>query len=211
MRNTKWIDISVPVNEGMPHWPGEPPVHVERSADMAQGTEANVTHISMSAHTGTHMDAPLHFISSGTPIDAVSLDAVIGPARVLEIAHPRMIPLEELKTMGVQPGERILFKTRNSRESWFEKPFDRNFVYLTEEGAAYLVDNQTRMVGIDYLSVGEYEKGAETHRLLLAGGVWIIEGLFLSDVEPGEYDFVCLPLRLQGADGAPARALLRAR
>jgi len=211
MRKSEMIDISVPVKEGMPHWPTEGVVHIERSADMDLGSEANVTHISMSAHTGTHVDAPLHFFSEGTSIDALPMNALLGPARVLEITHPRVISLEELQSMAIGPGERVLLKTRNSQEPWFEKPFHRDFVYLSEEAARHLVECRIRTVGIDYLSVGAYEEGGETHRLLLGAGICIIEGLFLGEAEAGEYDLVCLPLLLAGADGAPARALLGPR
>lgn len=204
-----WIDVSVPVVTGMVHWPDNPPVVIDLQLSIARGDAANVSKISMGAHTGTHMDAPRHFFENGIGIDQLPLDATIGPARVVAIDDPVSIKPEELASLTLQPGERVLLKTSNSAR-WASPEFDPHFVYISHEAAAYLVEQKVRTVGVDYLSVGGYFKdGAETHHALLGAGIWIIEGLNLSSIAPGSYDLICLPLKLVGADGAPARALLR--
>jgi arylformamidase len=206
-----WIDISVPLRTGMPHWPGDIPVHIEQTMDMRAGDACNLRTISMSAHTGTHMDAPLHFVMDGTGIDAMPLDATMGPARVLPIESDQSITRRELQRFEPRSGERLLFKTSNSR--WWRarcRLFMKNFVAIEADAARYLADCGVRTVGVDYLSIGAYKgDGVETHQILLGAGVWVIEGLDLSAVEPGDYELVCLPLRIEGGDGAPARAALR--
>jgi len=205
-----WIDISVPVRNGMVHWPGDPPFHIERALDQDKGDVATVSRMALGVHTGTHMDAPLHFIRDKPGIDTMPLDAAVGPARVIPIADPESIKRAELLAHGIQPGERILFRTRNSELSWNSDEFDENFVFISHDGAKYLAECGVRTVGVDYLSIGGYRTdGTETHQALLGAGIWVIEGLNLRDVEPGEYELVCLPLKLKDADGSPARAILR--
>lgn len=205
-----WIDISVPLRTGMVHWPDNPPVEIVRVLSIERGDAANVSRLSMGAHTGTHMDAPIHFIPNGPGIDRMPLDATIGRARVIEIADPVAIRREELLHHGIQTGERLLFKTRNSTAGWQSATFDEDFVYIAQDAARYLVAQGVRTVGVDYLSVGGFHTdGPETHHALLAGGVWIIEGLNLAAVAAGTYDLICLPLRIEQCDGAPARAVLR--
>lgn len=207
-----WIDVSVPVRSGMVHWPDDPEVEIERLADMADGSAANLSLITMGTHTGTHIDAPLHFLPKGASVDAMPLAAVIGPARVVEVGAARSIGAADLANRNIQPGERILFKTSNSDRCWRTDEFVQDFVGLSPEAARYLVDRGVRTVGIDYLSIGGYtEEGDNTHQVLLGAGVWVIEGLDLSAVTPGQYEMICLPLRLVGAEGAPARAVLRRR
>lgn len=210
---SQWIDISIPLSTGMIHWPGDPEPILERLSDIDRGDVANVTFLKMSAHTGTHMDAGIHFVPGTTTIDHFPLDVAIGPARVLEFGpNVRAIGERELAAHSVAGGERLLLKTRNSASQWFEQEFNPEAVCLAAQGAAYLVSQGIRLVGIDSLSIGAFEgDGVETHQLLLKAGVWIAEGLNLSGVGGGEYDLICLPLRLAGADGAPARALLRPR
>lgn len=205
-----WIDISVPLRSGMVHWPDNPPVQIERMLSIDRGDSANVSRLSMGAHTGTHMDAPIHFVPGGAGIDHLPLAATIGPARVIEIRDPVAIHPEELTPYALQAGERVLFKTRNSSRDWAHQAFIENFVYISAEAARYLAGQRVQTVGVDYLSVGGYAKdGPETHRALLEGGIWIIEGLDLSAVAAGAYELICLPLKIEGCDGAPARALLR--
>jgi arylformamidase len=207
-----WIDVSVPVYSGMAHWPDNPPVVVERLLDMDRGDAANVSKLSLGAHTGTHMDAPRHFLRDGAGIDALPFDATVGPARVIEIRDPVAITVAELTRHGLRQGERVLFKTANSARCWGTDEFVEDFVSIARDAAAYLVGRGVRTVGVDYLSVGGFRPeadGAGTHAALLGAGVWIIEGLNLAQVQPGMYDLICLPLRLLGADGAPARAILR--
>ena len=205
-----WIDISVPIYSGMVHWPDNPPVQIERMMDLEHGDAANVSKLELGAHTGTHMDAPRHFFADGAGLDEMPLEAAIGPARVIQIDHQNAILPTELEAYHLQSGERVLFRTRNSERCWKSDQFIEDFVYISAEAASYLVERKVRTVGIDYLSVGGYVyDGIETHQILLEAGVWLIEGLDLSSVTPGIYELVCLPLRVVGADGAPARAILR--
>ena len=205
-----WIDISVPLHTGMAHWPDNPPVLIERMEDIDRGDTANVSKLSLGAHTGTHMDAPVHFFPHGKGIDTMPLTAAIGLARVIEIQDSELIKPDELRSHLIQHGERILFKTRNSTRCWQTDDFVKDFVYISHEAAQYLAAQQIQAVGVDYLSVGGfYKDGVETHHALLSAGIWIIEGLNLSSVEPGMYELICLPLRITGSDGAPARAILR--
>jgi arylformamidase len=206
-----WIDVSVSLHSGMVHWPDNPPVQIERTLSIEHGDAANVSEISMGAHTGTHMDGPIHFVPEGKGLDKMPLDATIGRARVIEISDPVAVKLDELHSYGLQRGERILFKTRNSARRWSSEDFMEDFVYVSQGAARYLADRGIRTVGVDYLSVGGFRKdGEETHQALLEAGIWVIEGLDLSEVEPGEYELVCLPIKIEQSDGAPARAILRA-
>jgi len=205
-----WIDISVPLHTGMAHWPDNPPVLIERMEDIDRGDTANVSKLSLGAHTGTHMDAPVHFFPGGKGIDTMPLTATIGLARVIEIQDSESIKSDELRPHQIQRGERILFKTRNSTRCWQTDDFVQDFVYISHEAAQYLAAQQIQTVGVDYLSVGGFFKdGVETHHALLSAGIWIIEGLDLSAVKAGRYDMICLPVKLHGSDGAPARAILR--
>ncbi len=207
----RWIDISVPLFTGMVVWPDDPPVSIEQVQSQAKGDLTNTSLLAMSAHTGTHVDAPYHYVASGARIDAMPPDATIGPARVIEMTHERFITAGDLEDKDLQRGERILFKTRNSARAW-QRPtvFDDQYVYISVEAARVLVQADVRTVGVDYLSVGGLsEDGVETHKALLKAGIWIIEGLHLAAVAPGRFELVCLPLLIRGGDGAPARAMLR--
>jgi arylformamidase len=205
-----WIDISVPLRTGMVHWPDNPPVSIERFLDIERGDAANVSKLTMGAHTGTHMDAPIHFLPNGKGIDAMPLSATLGRARVIEIHDPESIKPADLHPYQIQRGERILFKTNNSSKCWQTNDFIEDFVYISQEAALYLAAQQVQTIGIDYLSVGGFRKdGLETHQSLLEAGIWIIEGLNLSQVQPGIYELICLPIKIERSDGAPARAILR--
>ena len=218
-----WLDVSVTMRDRMVHWPGDPECRITLAATLGKRTRGkrggispcNLTHLSLSAHTGTHMDAPRHFLAKGRTMESLPLDAVVGPCRVIGIKHASAITVDELRPHKIKRGERILFKTRNSVKSWElagKLKFDRSFVYIPAETARYLVERGVRTVGVDYLSVGGWGKDiVECHRVLLGAEVWIIEGLDLSKVKPGAYELVCLPLKILGADGAPARAILRER
>ena len=208
--SSPWLDISVPIRDAMVHWPGDPSVRVERVHSMERGDAANLSAISMGVHTGTHMDAPLHFIREGKGIDDIPLDVVVGRARVIEIYDTESIKPEELTRHRLRRGERILFKTPNSSRVWKTDAFVEDFVFISKEAASFLAERGVRVVGVDYLSVGEYHgEGQEIHRRLLSAGIWLIEGLDLSLVEPGRYYLICLPLRIDKGEGAPARAILR--
>jgi arylformamidase len=206
-----WIDVTIPLRNGMPEWPGDKPFERTLTHTIAGGAGNNLSQFSCSAHIGTHMDAPLHFLPDAPSMDALAIEAVVGRARVIRIRDAEAVCPEELEAHALQPGDRVLFRTRNSERRLAEREFATDFVYVSPDAARYLVERGVRTVGVDYLSVGAFreESGRETHRVLLAAGIWIIEGLNLADVEPGEYELICLPLRLAGSDGAPARAVLR--
>ncbi len=205
-----WIDVSVVLRTGMVHWPGDPSARITHVHDMERGDPATVSFLEMGAHSGTHMDAPAHFIQGGRGIDTMPVDAAIGPARVIAIRNRKSITSEELVPHRIRRGERILFKTWNSARCWKTDEFIEDYVHISTEAARYLIERQVKLVGVDYLSVGAFQAdGADTHRALLNGGIWIIEGLNLAKVKPGRVQLVCLPLKIAGADGAPARALVR--
>lgn len=208
--NWRWWDITVPLRDGMVCWPGDAPPEVKQVTFLERGDLCNVTTLRMSVHTGTHMDAPRHFVPGGASIDQTPIDALIGPARVLPIEDPYAIRRAELEKFNPRPGERLLFKTRNSAEAWSRPTFDEDFVYIADEAARYLAACGVRTVGVDYLSIGGFRHDTvETHVSILSAGIAVIEGLDLALVEPGDYELICLPLKIAGADGAPARALLR--
>jgi arylformamidase len=207
---SEWIDISVPLFNGMASWPGDEPFRQKQHLQLESGDLCNLTKLSTTAHIGTHMDAPLHFVNEGVGIDMMPIDATVGPARVIRIYDPEMIRISELEPHHIGRGERILFRTCNSDSAWHSEEFKKQFVYIPADTAKYLASTGVRTIGIDYLSVGGFEiDSAETHVALLEAGIWIIEGLNLAAVEPGDYDLVCLPLKIAGGDGAPARAVLR--
>lgn len=208
-KKNEWIDISVAVKSGMACWPGDPAVCITRLQNMDKGDSTNVSLISMGSHTGTHIDAPYHFFSRGMSSDKIPVDAFMGPVRVLAIRNKQHITVEELKQNKIKRNERIIFKTKNSL-FWKYKGFQKNFVSLTQESAEYLVSCRVSLVGVDYLSVsGYHDDGAKIHTSLLGTGIWILEGLYLSGVIPGNYDLICLPLKILNSDGAPARAIVR--
>ena len=205
-----WIDVSVAVRHGMPHWPDNPPIVVQRPMELIRGHACNLSHLAMGVHTGTHIDAPVHFIHQAAGVDEMPLSATMGPARVIEITDPREITADELRGHSLRSGERVLFRTSNSPRCWQTDRFVEDFVYVSEQAAEHLAETGVRTVGVDYLSVGGYHAdGAKIHRILLSAGIWIIEGLDLSAVRAGRYEMICLPVKLHGSDGAPARALLR--
>ena len=209
-KSSQWIDISVPLHNAMVHWPGDPPVRIERVLDVERGDGHTLSEISMGSHTGTHIDAPPHFIRHGIGIDKMPLDVTIGRARVIAFRDTVSIKPEELINKRLRRGERILFKTRNSPRVWQRDTFTEDFVFISKEAACFLVERGIMVVGVDYLSVGGFkQKSSQIHRTLLEGGTWVIEGLDLSHVSPGTYDLICLPLKLDAGEGAPARAILR--
>jgi arylformamidase len=194
------IDVSVPLREGMVTYPGDPVVQVELAASIADGDPVNLTRVDLGLHSGTHVDAPRHFLDGAAGVDELPLDALIGPCVVVEAPD---LTLESVACVPAD-AERVLFKTPNS-ELWTRDEFAEEFVRLDGEGAGLLVERGLRLVGVDYLSVGD----EAAHHALLEAGVIPVEGLDLRGVEPGAYELVCLPLRVVGADGAPARVVLR--
>jgi arylformamidase len=204
----KLIDISVPLDSNLPVYPGNTPFTLEPIKRIATGDTSNVSTLHMSAHAGTHVDAPSHFFDGTAGVDALPLELLIGRARVLEVTARKGIGPDELS--GVASEDiRVLIKTQNSR-LWRSVRFHADYVGVTEEGARFLVERGVKVLGVDYLSVEEFKKpGAPAHHVLLGGGTIVIEGLDLSEVEPGTYEMFCLPLRVVGSDGAPARVVLR--
>ena len=194
------FDVSVPIRPGMINYPGDPRVHMERVVSIEHGGVANLTRLDFGVHTGTHVDAPVHFIDEGVGADALPLEVFVGPCEVVDATDAE----GEIGPDSI-PGrvERVLFKTRNS-ELWNRDVFDESFVRIGVLAAQRLVEQRVRLIGIDYLSVGE----PETHRTLLGAGIAAVEGLDLRGIEPGPYNLACLPLRIVGSDGAPARAVL---
>jgi arylformamidase len=205
------FDITLPITPDLPVWPGDPPVVLEQVESMDAGAHANVSHISLSVHTGTHVDAPHHFLNDNRTVESLSLDALNGPAWVIRIPdEEQLITSAVLAGANIPSGtERILLKTSNSA-LWGrgQKEFFPGFVGISAEGAGWLVRHNVRLIGIDYLSVAPYKNSVPTHRILLEAGMIILEGVDLSHVDPGSYDLFCLPLKLVGSDGAPARAIL---
>jgi arylformamidase len=209
--SSPWIDVSVTLRTGMVSWPGDPPARISHVLDMEKGDPCTVSLLEMGAHSGTHMDAPAHFVRGGPGINTMPLDAAIGSARVIFIRDRESIKPEDLARHRIRRGERILFKTYNSDRCWETDTFVEDFVCISAAAARYLVERQVRLIGIDYLSVGGFRAdGADTHQALLKAGIWLVEGLNLKEVRAGKYQLICLPLKIDGGDGAPARALLRA-
>lgn len=207
----KIFDVTVPIKISMPVWPGDPKVDNQLVASIENGDEANVTCINMSAHTGTHIDAPRHFLETGDSIENLNLNILLGEVEVIEInsnlTQIDAATLRDIKQNGWK--QRILFKTRNSSLRLFEKNlFYKEFTALTPDAAEYLVIQGVKLVGIDYLSIAPFENGMVTHVVLLKNNVIVIEGLNLSDISAGIYELVALPILLENADGAPARVLL---
>ncbi len=209
-RSAAWIDVSMPIRSGMLRWPNDPAVEVRSVKALRRGDSCALSVLTLGSHTGTHVDAPSHFLEGAPSVDQMPCAAMLGPARVIAIRDPEVIGVEELRAARIRRGERVLFRTANSSRDWASQPFAPGFVYVATEAAQWLARIGVHTVGVDYLSVGGYKKnGTPVHRALLGAGIWIIEGLQLSSVRPGRYDLICLPLRLEGGDGSPARVLLR--
>jgi arylformamidase len=205
-------DVSVPVRSGGLIYPGNPEIQFEAQQAMSKGAGANVSRISFGSHTGTHVDAVKHFIDDGPTVDEIPLEKLVGPAILIAVDDAAdSITASMLAVHDLGSHSRVLIRTRNSR--WLADPeFRGNYTFLAPDGAQYLVDKGVELVGIDYLSIEQFRSGHHrTHKTLLGRGVVIVEGLDLTEPPPGEYDFYCLPLRLEGLDGAPARAILVSR
>jgi arylformamidase len=203
-------DISLPISESLVVWPGDPALKITQPRHLDKGDMVTVTRLDMGAHTGTHVDAPAHFVPGGLGVDALDLNVLVGPALVVHALETDTLSANVLEQLPIPPGtERVLFHTRNS-DRWArgEREFDEDFVAITEDGAHWLVSRGVRLVGIDYLSVASFGELASTHQILLRAGVVAVEGLNLSGIAPGVYQLVCLPLKIAGSDGAPARAIL---
>ena len=208
-----WYDITVPLKQGIIYFPTDPvPPKIYRYHDRALGAKVTMSMLEMISHTGTHIDAPLHFIADGETITDIPLDATVGRARVIAIKDKESIKAKELKKHNIKKGERILFKTRNSPTGYEGEKFSEDYCYLEDDGADYLVERGVRLVGIDFITIGtikRMENIAHTHESLLGAGIYILEDCALDGVPPGEYEMLCLPLPVYKGDAAPCRAILR--
>ena len=189
-------DISLPLSDSTPVYPGDRPVQIDRASDIARGDELTLSNVAMSAHAGTHVDAPSHFIAGAASVDALALDVLVGDALLVEVAGAGAITADLLEQLAIPPETtRLLLRTPDAAA-------------LSECGARRLVDRGVKLVGIDGLSIGFSDQSNAVHRILLAAGIVIVESLNLADVPPGQYKLICLPLKLAAAEAAPARAIL---
>ena len=204
-------DISVPLRSGGVVYPGNPGISITAQQAISQGAGANVSRIDLGSHSGTHVDAPKHFFDDGAGVDTLPLDVLMGPARLIAFADGvKSVGEADLRAHDLRGVTRLLMRTRNS--AWLASgstEFHPDYTFLAPDGAVYLVGLGVKLVGVDYLSVEQFHSGHHrTHRTLLGAGVVIVEGLVLTEPPPGDYELRCLPLRLAGLDGAPARAVL---
>jgi len=209
-----FFDVTVPLSNDLPTYPGDPGIEIRDWRSLAKGDSANVSTVNFGAHTGTHVDAPAHFIEGGNTVENLPLESLIGEALVVEVPDHYITIDEAFVSTNVPSGtERVLFKTRNS--AFWNEPnpqFHTDFTHLNVGAATWLRDQGAKLVGIDYLSIEKSKSpGHPTHIALLSKRIVILEGLNLSDVPPGRYELICLPLKLRSdlGDGAPARAVLR--
>jgi arylformamidase len=204
-------DVSLPISPAMPVWPGDPAVVLEKVSSMDAGAHDNVSRLACGVHTGTHVDAPHHFLNDHRTVESLALDILVGPAQVVQIpADVKVVDAQALDKAALPARtERLLLKTSNS-QLWErgDNTFFTGFVAISEDGADWLVRYGIKLVGIDYLSVAPFHQSIPTHRALLSAGIIIVEGLDLSAIAPGSYSLTCLPLKLVGSDGAPARVIL---
>ncbi len=203
-------DLSIPLRSGGLIYPGNPEVSIEPQQSMSKGAGANVSRISFGSHSGTHVDAGKHFFDDGQTVDQISLDLLVGPAILIAVDESlAAVGARDLEQHGLNGHKRVLIRTRNSG-FLLDTEFHRDYTFLAPDGAEYLVSLGVELVGIDYLSIEQFHSGHHrTHKTLLGAGVVIVEGLALIEPPPGTYEFICLPLRIAGLDGAPARAVLR--
>lgn len=207
----KIYDVSVPISAALPVWPGDVPIVVDRGQKIEEGADANLTHIAMGAHTGTHVDAPWHFVANGSKMEDMPLDVLVGTAVVIELPESVTLITEEVLKGIEWPAdcERVLFKTSNSA-LWHKShlEFEKGFVGIDVTASRFLVEKKVKLVGLDYLSVAPFGHGKPTHEILLGAGLVLLEGLDLTGVKAGKYMLCCLPMKLTGAEGAPARTIL---
>lgn len=207
----KTYDVTLNISSDMPIWPGDNPISLERVSKIEEGSDANVSRLQLSVHTGTHVDSPYHFYNNGSTVESLSLKTLVGRAYVIHLDDDvDVITPEVLENAGIPPRtRRVLIRTRNSKQ-WAKeyKPFNKDYVGVDVSAAEYLVKRGVKLIGVDYLSVAPFVDTTPTHLVLLKAGVVIVEGLNLSQISQGRYNFFCLPLKINGSDGAPARAIL---
>ena len=206
----KIYDITVPISAELPVYPGDPSIELERVMSLEKGDIANVTRLCCSTHIGTHVDPPSHFIDGAMSLDELPLETLIGTARVVDVGNVSAIDAAVLNRCDLNGATRVLFKTRNSGFWPESKTFHEDFVHIEPDAARRLVELGVQLVGIDYLSVEKFNfDEPATHLVLLGANVIIVEGLALRDVPPGDYELLCLPLKIKDGDGSPARVVLR--
>ena len=208
---TRLIDISMPLRPGMPAWPGSPGVRYSNLKSITAGDDVNATDAALDVHSGTHVDAPLHFIGSGAAVETIEPARTVGAAHVVDTGDADPIDSRTLESSGVPAGTtRLLLKTVNSRRDPAAPPgFDPDYCALSPDGAEWIVDRGIELVGIDALSIQKFNDPPDAHLTLLRAGVVILEGLTLAEAPVGECELICLPLRMAGIEAAPARAVLR--
>jgi GntP family gluconate:H+ symporter len=210
-----WIDVTATLDSATtPVYEGDAPMRFTFLKDMRKGDTFTLSVYSMGAHSGTHIDAPMHFIANGAPVDQVALEPLIGAARVIEIPDSvQAIDAPELNRHDWRGAKRVLFRTRSTLRGWMDSSqFHRDFAYIAPDAAQLLADSGLVLVGVDYISAEQFGAPApRTHQILLGRGIPIVEGLDLRPVQAGDYDVIVLPLKVRGHEGAPARAIMRKR
>ncbi len=208
-----WIDATMAIHPGMPVWPGQPPVEVSLLVSLDEPNTCDVSVLRTSVHTGTHMDAFSHFLVGGDDIAAMPADRGLGPVRVVSVRGEPHVCADDIERIDadrrIEPGDRLIFKTRNSDRDWGTEPFDEGYAAIAPDAAGYLADRGVAFVGVDYLSVAPFDDAASTHHILLQAGVCVVEGIRLQHVEPGDHEMIALPLKIEGSDAAPTRVLLK--
>jgi arylformamidase len=207
-----YIDVTLPLRPEMPFWPDSAGLHISPVKRMASGGVCNLSSLTIDLHAGTHVDAPWHYVDEGTTTEYLSIDTMLGPCYLVHLPNVTEVTAADLQAADIPAGTtRLLLRTSNSQLWKAGVPqFRKDFVGLPADGARWLVEHKISLIGVDYLSVGPFGRGIETHKIVLGAGMVVVEGLYLADVEPGHYELICLPIRLVGAEGAPARVLLRA-
>lgn len=211
MEKKSIIDISLPLEESVPVWPGSTGIHLNWTLRLERGEPSNLTRLDMDVHIGTHVEGPLHSFSNEISVDQIFLENFIGKALVVDLTSVSIITADDLEKLKLSRGvERLLFRTKNS-EFWenHKQSFREEFVGLSSDAAQWIVDRKIKLVGIDYLSVANFKEGDAVHKILFKKGVVILEGLNLLMAPAGEYELICLPLKLAGREAAPARAVLK--
>lgn len=210
---TGWIDVTAPIDaRTTPVYPGNAPIKLDFSESFDKGSQLTLSAFSFGAHTGTHVDAPLHFIKGGASLDQIPLTRFIGPVRIVDCSPGALvIDAAELNKHAWRGAQRIFFRTRNSHNGWMTDPvFHKDFTYVAPDAAQLLADAGIKLVGIDYISIEKFDSAdPQTHLILLGKNIPVVEGLLLRDVQPGDYDLILLPARVMGHEAGPVRAILK--
>jgi arylformamidase len=204
-----WIVVSTGLRKGMVQWPGDTTFEINTSIIKEGNLDISVSEIKTSLHVGTHIDAPLHYITNGDDVTKFNTALLIGGVKVISISNKQKISEADLKNKQINKGDRIFFKTNNSSFNWINEPFKDAFVALDESAARYLAEKEIAMVGIDYISIASIENCNEVHTILLQKSICIVEGLLLNTIEEGIYEMICLPLYIETAEGSPATIVMR--